>query len=73
LPLHAVINLDDALRRLLFVLAVLYQKSSYGRTQRRLPRLQRELDLCPRIFFPALAGQRKDAVHRIPELRQRRA
>ena len=73
LPLHSVVYLDDALRRLLFILAVLHQQSSDSRAQGRLPRLQRNLDLRSRIFFFALACQSEHTIDRIPELRERTA
>ena len=36
--------------------------------KRRLPGLQRELDLAPRLVGLAVCGQRKSSIDRIPEL-----
>jgi hypothetical protein len=70
-PLHAIVNLNDALRRLFFVFAVPHQQPRNRGAQRRLPRLQRELDLLAGLFVLAFAGRGKRAVDRVPGLCQR--
>ena len=68
LALHAIVNLDDALAGLLFVLAVLHQQSRHGRAQRGLSFLQGKLDLLARFFFLAIVRESENAVDGIPEL-----
>src|SRR6266404_4446094 len=71
LPLHAIVNFPNLRRCLLFAFVILNQQPRYCRAQRRLPRLQRHLNLFPRFLFFSICCQRKHPVHRIPELRQR--
>src|SRR5262245_41812330 len=51
LPLHAVIDLTNALNRLLFAFIILDQKACHRGAQRRLPGLQRKPDLGSRIVL----------------------
>ena len=66
LLLHAIVNLNDALSGLLFILAVLHQQSSHGRAQRGLPLLERQLDLLARLFFLALLREGENRGRRHP-------
>src|SRR5207248_5638103 len=71
LAAYAVVDLDDALSGLLFVLAVLNQQTGDRAAQRSLPLLQGILDLLAGIFFFSPAGQSKDAIHGVPKLGER--
>ena len=71
LTLHLIVNPLHPLRRLLLDLVVLDEQPRDGRAERRLPGLQRHRHLRARRVFPALGRQRKRAIDRVPELRQR--
>ena len=66
LPLHLAVDVLDLLRRLLFALVVLHEQPRDGGAERRLPRLQRQLDLRARLVLLPVAGQLEDAVRRRP-------
>ena len=53
LPLHAIVNLLDALSRLLFGFVVGYQLPRHRDAQRRLMRLQRDPNLAAGLVFIA--------------------
>ena len=67
LALDAVVNLDDA-RGLLFVFVVLDQQSGDGGAERRLTRLQRELELLARVVSLPVARESEHAIDGVPEL-----
>ncbi len=71
LSLHLIVDLLDALSRLLFGFVVLDEQPRNGRTQRRLSSLERQRDLRARGVLPAVSGKRERAIDRVPELGQR--
>ena len=71
LALHLAVDVLHLLRRLLFGLVVLDEQPRHGGAERRLPRLQRQLDLRARLRLLSGARQREDAIDRVPELRER--
>ena len=71
LPLHAIINLANLPGYLLVAFVVLNKQARHRGAKRLLPRLQRQPNLLSSLLVIAIAGQRKSAVHRVPELRKR--
>ena len=69
---YTVVDLNDTLSSLLFVLAVLNQQAGDSGAQRGLAGLQREADLPTRLLCFSILCQSERAVDGIPELRQRR-
>ena len=66
LPLHPAVDVLHLLRGLLLGLVVLHEQPRHRGAERRLPRLQRQLDLRARLVFLSGARQREDAVRRRP-------
>jgi len=71
LPLYAIINLDDPLASLFFVLSILDKETGHGCTQRGLPFLQGELNLSAGFRFLTLLRESENAVDGVPKLGDR--
>ena len=72
LPLHRSVDLLHLLRRLGLALVVLHEEAGHGGADGRLPRLQRQPHLAPRLDLVAVRGQLEQARRRVPELRDGR-
>jgi len=71
LPLGLIVDARDARRRPSFTGVVVDQEPRDGGSEGGLPRLERQSDFHPRVRLVSVARQGKDAVRRVPELRQR--
>src|SRR5204863_4460220 len=70
LSLNLTVDVLDPEGRRLFVRVILLEQPRHTGAERRLPGLQRESDLRARLGLLSTAGQRKDSVGGVPELRE---